>query len=90
MTTYYINIHENNEIETVTFDKANHENLWDVVLEVMESYGFTTFPHNESQKENFLNDCVSFWEDTLNGGNLWTLEYEWTSDNIMELYTMNK
>lgn len=90
MTTYYINIHENNEIETVTFDKANHENLWDVVLEVMESYGFTIFPHNESQKENFLNDCVSFWEDTLNGGNLWTLEYEWTSDNIMELYTMNK
>lgn len=90
MTNYYINIHENNETETAMFAKAEYENLWGVVVEVMNSYGFIPYPNPETQQNNFYADSVTFWQDTLNDGSLWTLEYEWTSDNKMELYTMSK
>lgn len=88
MTTYYINIRENNETETAMFTKENTETLWDVVLEVMEGLGFKPFTDEKFQRINFNEDGICLWEDTLNNGmGLWTLEYKWHGTE-MKLHTI--
>ncbi len=88
MATYYINIHENNETETAMFTKENAEELWSVVMEVMEGLGFQVYVDEKFQRVNFHQGGLCLWEDTLNQGvGLWGLEYHWDG-NQMELYAI--